>query len=601
VRDGLVEAMLYNDKSKIAVLVKNLASLKVDAKMVANTGLHVLLRDQQIMCLADSTTKTLMKGRIDSWKRDFAGEDGRVRASERGHPFGGVKGVEFLTLVDHWESWLKGMDGSVDQGIRQLDAKVVTTLYRRAAATLVFHRIHRPELLDSILPDEAASLGKSAEEAGVLRRAALTATTRGSAKRHHEVEVSRAPKLLKADGALESSALALTPFTDGPKSAELVATRLSLDSVAAAENAWESSAASEGIPAFGACGPRAMVLALARAAENGGDVVTHLAAQSQLRRLETQRGSLPSMASALRTWHGFACGVLRYEADVSLPPRCEQHALWYVQIFRNGGTAFNYMHFLRFSCRELSLDDSWYSERVKAALQGTVKMALRRLGGTKHQQTQMTVESVKACVSLSDGLNDHQWSVGALIGWEFLLRMQSECMPLQWGSASQILDLEQGRHSAAFVDQRGTLHIRLARRKHRPEGSTLRRDCTCGGTDGRFCAPCRLRKFAEVRKLQDGDMILDGRAYYFLLRLRRLLTILQTPDAQRFTLKAFRSGKATDIVKRGGTFAQLLEAGEWRGAASLGYVCPKAVDHAAYTQALVDASSDEEVAEPTGT
>ena len=81
--------------------------------------------------------------------------------------------------------------------------------------------------------------------------------------------------------------------------------------------------------------------------------------------------------------------------------------------------------------------------------------------------------------------------------------MRGKCIPLQWGSASQILDLEQGRHSAAFADQRGTLHIRLARRKRRPDGPTVRRDCTCGGTDGRLCAPCRLRKFAAVRRLQD--------------------------------------------------------------------------------------------------
>jgi len=208
------------------VLVKNLASLKVDAKMVAITGLHVLLRDQQLVCMADSTTKTLMKGRIESWKRDFVGKDGCGRAGVRGHPFEGVKGVEFLTLVDHWESWLKGMYGSVDQDLRQLDARVVATLYRRAAATLGFHRSRRPELLDSGLPDEAAALGNSAEEAGALWRAPLTG------------------------GALVRCASALTPFSDGPISAELVATRLSLDSVAAAENVRESSAASGGVPAL---------------------------------------------------------------------------------------------------------------------------------------------------------------------------------------------------------------------------------------------------------------------------------------------------------------------------------------------------------------
>jgi len=242
--------MIFKDKSKIAVLVKNLVSLKVDAKMVAITGLHVLLRDQQLVGMADSTTKTLMKGRIEIWMRDFVEEVGCARASVRGHPFGGAKGAVFLTLVDHWESWLKGMYGSVDQDLSQMDARVVATLYRRAAAALGFHRSHRPELLDSSLPDEAAARGSSAEEAGVLGRAASTATTRGNATGRQEVEVSRAPELLNIGGALERCALTLPRLTDGPISAELAATRLSLDSVEAAENARESSAASAGIPAL---------------------------------------------------------------------------------------------------------------------------------------------------------------------------------------------------------------------------------------------------------------------------------------------------------------------------------------------------------------
>ena len=83
-------------------------------------------------------------------------------------------------------------------------------------------------------------------------------------------------------------------------------------------------------------------------------------------------------------------------------------------------------------------------------------------------------------------------------------------------------------------------------------------------------------------------------AYQFRQELRRLLILLGEPLAEKFTLKAFRSGHATQILQQGGTFAQLLEAGDWRGGAALNYVAPHAIDASAFTRNIVDGSTDEE-------
>ena len=77
--------------------------------------------------------------------------------------------------------------------------------------------------------------------------------------------------------------------------------------------------------------------------------------------------------------------------------------------------------------------------------------------------------------------------------------------------------------------------------------------------------------------------------------LRRFLTLMAVPRAERYTLKSFRAGHATELVRSGASWAKLLEAGEWRGQASLKYVELSAVDAAAFAAHIVDASTDEDL------
>ena len=75
--------------------------------------------------------------------------------------------------------------------------------------------------------------------------------------------------------------------------------------------------------------------------------------------------------------------------------------------------------------------------------------------------------------------------------------------------------------------------------------------------------------------------------------LRRLLTLLMAPGAERFTLKAFRAGKATELAKAGATLGSILTAGEWKSAAVTRYVDEDALDASAFIGIVAESSDGE--------
>ena len=140
----------------------------------------------------------------------------------------------------------------------------------------------------------------------------------------------------------------------------------------------------------------------------------------------------------------------------------------------------------------------------------------------------------------------------------------------------------------------GIMVIRLRRRKHRPEGATLQRKCTCGHTMQLNCVVCQFASWIRERSPVPGQLLFPGNAHRYLSELRRMLSLLYSTGAMTFTLKAYRAGKATQLTKDGATWQQLQEAGQWRGTSALAYVNRQAVDQYAAIQAAIEASSDEE-------
>ena len=102
----------------------------------------------------------------------------------------------------------------------------------------------------------------------------------------------------------------------------------------------------------------------------------------------------------------------------------------------------------------------------------------------KKQNLQTRVENLPSGLRFSDTeitrmtllaweMGDPEWGIVATLSYHFLLRVPSECLPLEAGTEEELLAQDpEGRHSAvAVVNDR--LHIRLRSRRNRPQGSLL--------------------------------------------------------------------------------------------------------------------------------
>ena len=179
-----------------------------------------------------------------------------------------------------------------------------------------------------------------------------------------------------------------------------------------------------------------------------------------------------------------------------------------------------------------------------------------------------------------------------LLSWEFLLRVQSECVPLEVGDSSEGACLAPERHSAVFLDAQLCLNIKLQRRKHRPRGSLLQRVCTCK-QDCRFCVVHVLQR--RLAEMPVGARLFPFTASQVQRSLRQTLGLLSVEHSGEFTLKAFRAGRATAMAAEGANMTAIMQAGEWRSWAALRYIDADQVDQAHVMRRVVVDSEEEDV------
>ena len=204
----------------------------------------------------------------------------------------------------------------------------------------------------------------------------------------------------------------------------------------------------------------------------------------------------------------------------TLLPQEDQHVIMYLGNFRCAGTARNYVGVIRWACNSFKLGRSWDSDLISQTLHGLDKNVSRLLGPVKHQRTLLTQLLVTQVASLGMQMVSEEFTVATLIFWEFLLRVQSEGVPMQVGTDKELFELAPSRHSALSVVQ-NLLVLRLTRRKHRPEGSTLKRGCRCALVGREACAVCMFKAWHQRVKPSPGTRIWTGTASQYLHQLRR--------------------------------------------------------------------------------
>ena len=121
----------------------------------------------------------------------------------------------------------------------------------------------------------------------------------------------------------------------------------------------------------------------------------------------------------------------------------------------------------------------WDIEIVRATVKGAKKRRANLGGGPLGAKKLLTKKLAENIVVTADAAGNEELAVQVLVAWHFLMRVQSECAPLELGCPAEAYQLAAASHSALWVDKSPMACLRHRRRKNRPQGSFLKRACTC--------------------------------------------------------------------------------------------------------------------------
>ena len=302
--------------------------------------------------------------------------------------------------------------------------------------------------------------------------------------------------------------------------------------------------------------------------------------------------SLPSVASALRSWGGFcdALGLAHFPVTGEL-------ARDYARVHREEETYSVYVGHVRKACELLGLDASWArASCVKAAKRGLAAQAVR----FKPPREAVSFGLLARLCGIRPAVSEPKLFV--IVSWVFMLRAASEgAEVVRAANDSAALDGAAPHATPAALGLvGGKLVLRLQRRKNRPRGDLLSRGCSCGEGGGvsRHCGPvfcpvCVLWPIVRRKFAVGSALFLPGVARRAAEWLRAGLRELGVPRWDRFSLHALRRGAARALVERGGDLADLCRAGSWSSTAALRfYLDMRDVERRALEAGV--SSSDEE-------
>ena len=562
-------AAAWQRHDKLRTLVHSMLNFEPCQVSLAVTGLGRLLNDSDIWTGLDELSLSVLGAVKTKWRDSVQVEKCHLQGRKKIKcVLADMKLQPFLVTVEALQRWLLSIDAVPVDG----------HIARRVAIWLVNagfkHWSHLVGLdIDDLHPGQEFV---HISDLALLRRAIEKACS------------------LNASSNSGSGLLPVPTSSTRPSvvNADAEASKLQPAMLLAAEADWEAEVQRVGVPGLSTTlRPAQAIAALASARTAGLDVHTCLSQRVAFLKTETQRRSLPSVVCGLKSWHVFATSVCGYHESCTLPPVRALDVMKYLSIFRNSGTGCNYISYIKWMCLQLGLSTDWHSDELKLTMKGAKKLAVRTGSTSLVDRKLLDDDLLGKLVALADlkGLSD--WSCQAIMCWEFLLRVQSEAIELELGNAGDATALDPDRHSGVWFDAATGIVLRLQRRKHRPKGSLLRRTCTCRVLGSTRCVVHRL--MGHCAHLKTSQRLFSHTAPTFLKTLRRLLGLLGVPAADEFTLKTFRSGKATALARAGAPLGQILAAGEWRSKAFLNYVDEDAFDASQVLACEFENSDDE--------
>ena len=573
IREAVVSAVCAKDYAILAGCIQRLAKVVPSEEILLESGIGHLLSDRHLWGLAGHIVQRRAAALQARWRLHVrrARAGGLCVSGKRPtKPLAGLGAKAFLTLVqefkEHAASTVPGADGALCRAVAVKAVLLGFSSCSQLAGT------EEEDIID-MMPSPAA---RAVFMQMVARAAGLREAT---AKR--KALILSAPTSEKASSSssgastcsASASRLALTVKDVDPDRLQGAIGKLLVQ--------WD-------VPIDKGT-PTATVAALAAAQVQGEPVAQVLLAKAAANRLDSRRLSRPQVVSALRLWHNFAVTVLSYDPECTLPPTVGQDVEAFIGVFRNPDTAANYLSHLRWSCDHLGLCKAWDTDTVRATLKGARRRKVRLFGGPSGAKHLLTKELFQRLVTAADAAGMADTAMLCLVAWHFLLRVQSEGMPMQVGAPADSQGIGPDRHSGIWLESDSCAVLRLRIRKNRPQGSLLRRHCTCRTTSRQFCLPHRLGPFLRGKKYM--QQLWPSATHAMLAGIRKLLAALGVDSPNEYTFKMFRAGHATSLASEGKSLGYILNAGEWKSTAVLSYIDEDTVDASQFLE-LVLADSD---------
>ena len=142
-------------------------------------------------------------------------------------------------------------------------------------------------------------------------------------------------------------------------------------------------------------GPAQTLTVMKEKCEAGFDLEQVLHKRTYMMMMEGRGRSLKMTASALRNWHGFAVFVKGYNPTATLPPAREVDVAPWACMFRNGGTAANYVCSVKWVCHKHRLPTGWCGTFRAGVLKGVKKWTKAGVGGQMDKQRLLTEDLVR--------------------------------------------------------------------------------------------------------------------------------------------------------------------------------------------------------------
>ena len=441
IKHGLMEAIVQERRDRFKPLLRRLQKVKnkVTKTMLGESAIGMLLNDKAVWPeeLHSEVERLLTFFRTLVKDRDDPIHGPVAKLPDHHKPFRGMKYAKFSELVDQ-----------VFKEVVELDicAYEVPQMWRREAAVAVvtwgFNSAKDMVGLDEVA---VAALHSHPTVRSILVRVGEENNRRAAYQR--EVRLRR---------SVAAAAAAQSVVDDISLSAESMAEQLDNASIQADWGLVQDTQERMGVPRFQDQSiPRKRLAVLMDAvAASPQQVMEMLQEQAEVMKRKS-RLATASTASGLKLWHNFAVGVLLYPPSNTLPPQKPADILKFSYLFNNKGTAANYIGTIKWACDNKGLSVDWYDGEVKQLLKGVTNVANIYFDGAMGAEFLLEQTMVNKLLLVFKGYDQWREVIITTVGWEYLLRMQSEAMVVYIGKESDSYQLPEGRDNGLWIDPDG--------------------------------------------------------------------------------------------------------------------------------------------------